>query len=41
MSWWIQRTPLWINDSHHNGDIFMPSTKTKKAASLKGKEAAS
>jgi hypothetical protein len=41
MSWWIQHTPLWINDSHHDEDIFMPSTKAKKAASSKGKEAAS
>jgi hypothetical protein len=44
MSWWIKHTALWINDSHKEEDIFMPSTKelqAKKGASSKSKEAAS
>jgi hypothetical protein len=41
MSWWIQHTALWINDSHKEEDIFMPSDWTKKGASSKSKEAAS
>jgi hypothetical protein len=41
MSWWIKHPALWINDSHKDNDIFMPSTKAKKAASSEGKEAAS
>jgi hypothetical protein len=41
MSWWIKHPALWINDSHKDDDIFMPSTKVKKAASSEGKEAAS
>jgi hypothetical protein len=41
MSWWIQHTVLWINDSHKDEDIFMPSLKAKKAASSKSKKAAS
>jgi hypothetical protein len=41
MSWWIQHTALWINDNHKDDDIFMPSTKAKKDASSKDKEAAS
>jgi hypothetical protein len=39
MSWWMKYPAPWINDSHKNKDIFMPSTKAKKAASSKGKEA--
>jgi hypothetical protein len=38
MSWWIKHPILWINDSHKDEDIFMPSTKANKAASAKGKE---
>jgi hypothetical protein len=41
MSWWIKHTVLWINDSHKEEDIFMPSTKAKKATSSKSKEVAS
>jgi hypothetical protein len=41
MSWWIQHTALWINDSHKEEDIFMPSDWAKKGASSKSKEAAS
>jgi hypothetical protein len=41
VSWWIQHTALCINDSHKDEDIFMSSTKAKKAASSKGKETAS
>jgi hypothetical protein len=41
MSWWIQHTALWINDSHKEEDIFMPSDWTKKGASSKSKEDAS
>jgi hypothetical protein len=41
MSWWIQHTALWINDSHKDEDIFMSSPKAKKATSSKCKEAAS
>jgi hypothetical protein len=40
MSWWIQHTALWINDSHKE-DIFMPCNWAKKGASSKSKEAAS
>jgi hypothetical protein len=32
MSWWIKHPALWINNSHKDEDIFMPSTKVKKAA---------
>jgi hypothetical protein len=41
MSWWIKHPTLWINDNHKDEDIFMPSTKAKKGAPSKGKEAAS
>jgi hypothetical protein len=42
MSWWVQHTALWINDSHKDEDIFMPSDCTKKKeASSKSKESTS
>jgi hypothetical protein len=41
MSFWIQHTEFWINDSHKNEYIFMASPKAKKAASSKSKEVAS
>jgi hypothetical protein len=42
MSWWIQHTTLWINDSHKDEDIFMPSDWTKKKGmSSKSKESTS
>jgi hypothetical protein len=42
MSWWIQHTALWINDSHKDEDIFMPSDwAKKKGASSKSKESTS
>jgi hypothetical protein len=42
MSWWIQHTALWINDSHKVEDIFMPSDwAKKKGASSKSKESTS
>jgi hypothetical protein len=41
MSWWIQHTTLWINDSHKEEDIFIPSDWAKKGASSKSIEAAS
>jgi hypothetical protein len=42
MSWWVQHTALWINDSHKDEDIFMPSDwAKKKGASSKSKESTS
>jgi hypothetical protein len=42
MSWWVQHTALWINDSHKDEDIFMPSDLAKKkGASSKSKESTS
>jgi hypothetical protein len=41
MSFWIRHPALWINDNHKDEDIFMPSTKAKKPASSKTKEATS
>jgi hypothetical protein len=42
MSWWVQHTALWINDSHKDEDIFMPSDwAKKKEASSKSKESTS
>jgi hypothetical protein len=41
MSFSIQHTEFWINDSHKDEDIFMPSDWAKKAASSKSKEVAS
>jgi hypothetical protein len=42
MSWWIRHTALWINDSHKDEDIFMPSDwAKKKGASSKSKESTS
>jgi hypothetical protein len=42
MSWWVQHIALWINDSHKDEDIFMPSDwAKKKGASSKSKESTS
>jgi hypothetical protein len=42
MSWWVQHTALWINDSHKDEDIFMPSDwAKKKETSSKNKESTS
>jgi hypothetical protein len=30
MSWWVQHTAFWINNSHKDEDIFMPSDWAKK-----------
>jgi hypothetical protein len=30
MSWWVQHTALWINNSHKDEDIFMSSDWAKK-----------
>jgi hypothetical protein len=43
MSFWIQHTEYWINDSHKDEDIFMPSEwakKSKEGASSKRKSGA-
>jgi hypothetical protein len=42
MSWWVQHTALWINDSHKDEDIFMPNDwAKKKGASSKSKKSTS
>jgi hypothetical protein len=40
--WWVQHTALWINNSHKDKDIFMPSDwAKKKGASSKSKQSTS